>query len=441
MVDKDIHCLSWVYDATVDLKNCVAEATLTDAERASILYDVGKRTNMLLSPVHVVARLLDPRLRDITVFSNAQLMAQFDSVVDRLVGKKGSREFDDCKDQLEELEHVVPCVDEDEELVEAQSYREACVLALEPLTEEQGEDAPTVRGGWLDLERDWVDENLEGEAIGMLDATDHDAVTHQVSRSERGSTNIVAARRASEKRTQRQDVIDEVDEEGDEEEEEEEDEEEEDGGDEFPREEWNDDRSDSDRSWTRREDITPYHQEEEQQEEQLQEEEQQQEEQPDDEQDEEEREEEQHSRQAEQQQKEEEQQQQQQQEEEEEQQEDAQQEEQQQEEEQHEEQHEEQQEEERQREDQQDQQGPRQEPRAFYGPRRRPQLLGRLGANVGGMWDPLSYRPPRGGRGGRRCAPSTRGRPRGRPPSSSSRGSRRPSSKSSEGRGRPRSAP
>ncbi|GBG83376.1 hypothetical protein CBR_g37090 [Chara braunii] len=100
MVDKDIHCLSRVYDAAVDLKNCVLHAPLTDDERDSILRDVGKRTDMLLSPVHAVARLLDPRLRDITVFSNLDLMAQFDSVVDRLVAKNGSQKFTNYKDQL-----------------------------------------------------------------------------------------------------------------------------------------------------------------------------------------------------------------------------------------------------------------------------------------------------------------------------------------------------
>ncbi|GBG73935.1 hypothetical protein CBR_g17650 [Chara braunii] len=100
MVDKDIHCLSKVYDTAVDLKNCVLHAPLTDDERDSILRDVGKRTDMLLNPVHAVARLLDPRLRDITVFSNLDLMAQFDSVVDRLVAKNGSQKFTDCKNQL-----------------------------------------------------------------------------------------------------------------------------------------------------------------------------------------------------------------------------------------------------------------------------------------------------------------------------------------------------
>ncbi|GBG72571.1 hypothetical protein CBR_g12142 [Chara braunii] len=81
MVDKDIHCLSRVYDAAVDPKNCVLHAPLTDGERDNILHDVGKRTDMLLNPVHVVTRLLDPRLRDITVFNNLDLMAQFDSMV------------------------------------------------------------------------------------------------------------------------------------------------------------------------------------------------------------------------------------------------------------------------------------------------------------------------------------------------------------------------
>ncbi|GBG77041.1 hypothetical protein CBR_g23367 [Chara braunii] len=94
--------LTRVYDAVVDLKNCVLHAPLTDDERDNILAmrDMGKRTDMLLSPVHAVARLLDPRLRDISVFNNLDFMAQFDSVVDRLVAKNGSQKFTDCKDQL-----------------------------------------------------------------------------------------------------------------------------------------------------------------------------------------------------------------------------------------------------------------------------------------------------------------------------------------------------
>ncbi|GBG85552.1 hypothetical protein CBR_g40191 [Chara braunii] len=100
MVDKDIHCLSRVYDAAVDVKSCVLHAPLTDDERDNILRDVGKRTDMLLSPVHAVARLLDPRLRDIIIFNNLDLMSQFDSVVDRLVAKNESQKFKNCKDQL-----------------------------------------------------------------------------------------------------------------------------------------------------------------------------------------------------------------------------------------------------------------------------------------------------------------------------------------------------
>ncbi|GBG59436.1 hypothetical protein CBR_g38461 [Chara braunii] len=99
-VDKNVHCLSLIYDMVCRLPNFVQSAPLTTEQRDGILVDVGNKTNMLLSPIHAVARLLDPQLQDITVVSNVDRMPQFESVVERLIGKRGSTRFDDCMDQL-----------------------------------------------------------------------------------------------------------------------------------------------------------------------------------------------------------------------------------------------------------------------------------------------------------------------------------------------------
>ncbi|GBG62775.1 hypothetical protein CBR_g32364 [Chara braunii] len=73
-VDKDVHCLSRIYDMACRLPGFVRSAPLSADQRNDLLRDVGKRTDMLLSPIHAAARLLDPMLR---VFSNVDLMAQF----------------------------------------------------------------------------------------------------------------------------------------------------------------------------------------------------------------------------------------------------------------------------------------------------------------------------------------------------------------------------
>ncbi|GBG65907.1 hypothetical protein CBR_g54198 [Chara braunii] len=99
-VDKDVHCLSLIYDMACRLPDFVRSAPLMAEQRDDILRDVGNRTDMLLSPIHVVARLMDPQWRDITVFIDVNLMTQFEGVVERLIGKKGSTRFDECMDQL-----------------------------------------------------------------------------------------------------------------------------------------------------------------------------------------------------------------------------------------------------------------------------------------------------------------------------------------------------
>ncbi|GBG65977.1 hypothetical protein CBR_g54956 [Chara braunii] len=99
-VDKDVHCLSHIYDMACQLPVFVHAALVTDEERDEILTAMANRTDMLLSPIHGVARLLDPVLRDIAVFSNVALMTQFRSVVDRLIGKRGSKRFSDYMEHL-----------------------------------------------------------------------------------------------------------------------------------------------------------------------------------------------------------------------------------------------------------------------------------------------------------------------------------------------------
>ncbi|GBG87669.1 hypothetical protein CBR_g45823 [Chara braunii] len=103
-VDKDVHCLSQIYDLARQLPVFVRSSPLDDKERDDILVDVKNRTDMLLSPIHAVAWLLDPVLRDIAVFGNVELMTQFEAVVEWLISKRGSKKFDDCLDQLYEFQ-------------------------------------------------------------------------------------------------------------------------------------------------------------------------------------------------------------------------------------------------------------------------------------------------------------------------------------------------
>ncbi|GBG64702.1 hypothetical protein CBR_g46245 [Chara braunii] len=100
MVDRDVHCISRVYDAAVALKNCVLAAPLTEGQRVEVLKVVSNRTDQLLGPVHTVARLLDPNLRDRGVFSDPTLMTQFRGVVEHLVGARGTPQYQECIDSL-----------------------------------------------------------------------------------------------------------------------------------------------------------------------------------------------------------------------------------------------------------------------------------------------------------------------------------------------------
>ncbi|GBG61667.1 hypothetical protein CBR_g23183 [Chara braunii] len=123
-LDKDVHYLSRIYDMACRLLAFVRSAPLTADQRDHMLRDVWNRTNMLLSPIHVVARLLDPHLRDITVFSKVDLMAQFESgreahwkegkhEIQRRLGhakevEKEYNEEDDTKDEQEDVEDDIP---------------------------------------------------------------------------------------------------------------------------------------------------------------------------------------------------------------------------------------------------------------------------------------------------------------------------------------------
>ncbi|GBG73438.1 hypothetical protein CBR_g16154 [Chara braunii] len=210
-------------------ESIVRYAPLIVEERDVVLADVGKRTDMLLSPIHVVARLLDPQLRDVAVFNNVDLVAQFDSIVERLIGKKGSK---------------------------------------------RGDDGPTIVRGWLGLEKDWADEDLEGDMANVTDAVNDSEVGVQGTGSVAGSTNIAhdpPTRSASVQRLEGVEETIEMDKAEDDMDDDLSDE------DDILGEKWVDERSDSDRSWTRREEILPY-EEDRQEEEHPQEEYQQQEE-------------------------------------------------------------------------------------------------------------------------------------------------------------------
>ncbi|GBG59665.1 hypothetical protein CBR_g49929 [Chara braunii] len=312
--DKDVHCLSRIYDMVCQLPVFVCAARLTEEERDIILTAVANRTDMLLNPIHAMAQLLDPVLRDIVVFSNVELMPQFESVVDRLIGKRGSKKFTDRMDQLYDFqfgngvfgsERAVQRASKDNAvlwweahgaghpkiealtikvlsiwttsspaernwstwaLVQTKSRKKLHHQRTEKLVyshwslrlKNQGGDGPAVAGGWLGLVVDWADEDLEGDHAGMTDAVDDGEVAHDGTRSAAGSTSVrrdpfmpgtsTSAERLGEVGegvgTEEVDV----------------DEEEEDFDDEddIPGEEWEDERSDSDRSWTRREEKMPY---------------------------------------------------------------------------------------------------------------------------------------------------------------------------------------
>ncbi|GBG59084.1 hypothetical protein CBR_g24427 [Chara braunii] len=264
-VDKDVHCLSRIYDLARHLPIFVRSAPLGDKERDDILVDVKNRINMLLSPIHA-----------------------FEAVVERLIGKRGSKKFDDCLDQLYEFQmargvfgtiRALQRAKKDNAVLwwEAHGGGHPKIKALavkEKLNHQRteklvyshwslrlksrGDDGPTVVGGWLGLASDWADDDLEGDQAGLTDAVDNGEVGHEAAPSGAGSTTVPhdpAAAGTSVGMPRRGEV-----EEGMEggEMEEEEDEDDVNNEDEIPHDEWVDDRSDSDRSWTRREEITPY---------------------------------------------------------------------------------------------------------------------------------------------------------------------------------------
>ncbi|GBG86636.1 hypothetical protein CBR_g41699 [Chara braunii] len=254
-VDKDVHCLSRIYDMACRLPGFVCSAPLSADQRDDLLKDVGNKTDMLLSPIHAVARLLDPMLRDITVFSNVDLMAQFESVVERLIEKSGSSRFDDCMDQLYEFQFGrgvfgTPQAKKRAEKDNAVLWWEAHGAGHPKIRELALKDGATVAGGWLGLTADWEDEDLEGDMANVTEAVDDIEAAGEGTASAVGSTNIRPDPTApsTSRSTQRLVQVEEEDE----------DETDEDDDDDVPDEEWVDERSDSDRSWTRREGMFPY---------------------------------------------------------------------------------------------------------------------------------------------------------------------------------------
>ncbi|GBG71284.1 hypothetical protein CBR_g8706 [Chara braunii] len=245
-VDKDIHCLSRIYDMACQLLVFIRAARLTEEERDEILSAVANRTDMLLSPIHAVPRLLDPMLRDITVFSKVELMEQFESVVEQLVGKRGSQRFTDCMDQLYDFQFGNGVFGSDRAVQRASKdnavlwweahgvgHPEMKALAVKVFSiwttfsvaerkwstwalvqtksrnklhhqrtkklvhshwslrlKSRGDDSPTVAGGWLRLAADWADEDLEGDQAGVTDVVDDGAVDPDDGRSGASSTSI-----------------------------------------------------------------------------------------------------------------------------------------------------------------------------------------------------------------------------------------------------------
>ncbi|GBG63708.1 hypothetical protein CBR_g39250 [Chara braunii] len=238
-VDKDVHCLSCIYDMACRLPGFVRSAPISAEQREDILRDVGNRTDMLLSPIHAVARLLDPQLRDITVFSNVDLMTQFESVVERLIGKKGSTRFDDCMDQLYDFQFGRGVLDTPQ--AKKRAAKDNAVLWWEahgvghPEIRElairvfRGEDGPTIAGGWLGLSADLEDEDLEGDMANVTEAIDDHEPAIGGAGSAVGSTTVRHDRAgpSTSRSVQRLGHAEEVDEEEDDEDEDAEDEDEE----------------------------------------------------------------------------------------------------------------------------------------------------------------------------------------------------------------------
>ncbi|GBG63371.1 hypothetical protein CBR_g37729 [Chara braunii] len=291
--DKDVHYLSRMSNLACRLPDFVRSTPLTADQRDNLLRDVGNKTDMLLNPIHAVARPLDPMLRDITVFSNVDLMAQSESVVERLIGKKGSSRFDDCMDQLYESQFgrgvfdtpkAKKRVEKDNAVLgweaNGAGRQEIWDVALKVLSiwttsspternlstwalvqtksrnkslrfKSRGEDEPTIAAGWLGFTTDWEDEDLGGDMANVTEVVDDIEVAGEGTASAVGSTNIrhdpttSSISRWAHRLVQVEEAEDA-------------DEADENNEDDVPDEKWVDERSDSYRSWTRKEDIVPY---------------------------------------------------------------------------------------------------------------------------------------------------------------------------------------
>ncbi|GBG88960.1 hypothetical protein CBR_g48570 [Chara braunii] len=219
------------------------------------------RTQLLKYPGLDCTCLLQPAQ---TRFGTNYVMLQrleFESVVERLIGKKGSSRFDDCMDQLASKD---PGAGVERNwstwaLVQTKSRNKLPHQRTEKLVashwslrlKSKGEDGPTVAGGWLGLAADWEDEDLGGDMANVTEAADDIEAAGEGTASAVGNTNIRHDPAAPSTSRSAHRLV-QVEEGGDEDEADEDDE------DDVPDEEWVDERSDSDRSWTRREGIVPY---------------------------------------------------------------------------------------------------------------------------------------------------------------------------------------
>ncbi|GBG87621.1 hypothetical protein CBR_g45773 [Chara braunii] len=278
-----------------------------------LMHDICKKewsTTIIEKANKVVGHLL----QSAQVATIAAADAVFEAVVERLIGKRGSKTFDDCLDQLYEFQmargvfgttRAAQRAKKDNAVLwweaHGAGHPEIKALAVKVLSiwttsspaernwstwslvqtksrnklhhqrteklvysdwslrlKSRGDDDPTVVGGWLGLEADWADDDLVGDQAGLTDAVDDGELGHEAAPSGAGSTTIRndPAAAGISAGVPRRGEVEEGMEWGDMEEEEDDDDV--DSEDEIPHDEWVDDRSDSDRSWTRREEITPY---------------------------------------------------------------------------------------------------------------------------------------------------------------------------------------
>ncbi|GBG85719.1 hypothetical protein CBR_g40447 [Chara braunii] len=269
-VDKDVHCLSRIYDMVCRLPDFVRSAPLTAEQRDDMLRDVGNRTDMLLSPIHAVARLLDPQLRDITfgrgVFGTPQAkkrVAKDNAVLWWEAHRAGHPEIRELAIRVLSIWTTSSPAERNWStwaLVQTKWRNKLHHQRTNKLVsshwslrlKSKGDEGPMIAGGWLGLLADWEDEDLGGDLANVVEAVDDYEHAVGGANSAVGSTTArhdVAWPSAS-RSMQRSAHAEEVEEE-EEEEEEEEDEEEDD----IPGEEWVDERSDSNKSWTRRDDA------------------------------------------------------------------------------------------------------------------------------------------------------------------------------------------